>query len=525
MVSRDFVNGRILDSMKSIFAFARSRTPNADRAEDLSQQILAELLASYDTLRDEEAFYGWMWAVARNTYGKYIRANKRDSSYTEAADIADIEPGDADADTERDVLLREDMALLRREMSLLSRQYREAVVKYYIEEKSCLQISDELSVPVETVKHLLFKARNILREGMTMTRQYGEKSYNPDIFRFDKWVTQDAWSKYNDLTNIFTSRRLPGNILLATYYSPMSVEELSVELGVSAPYIEDELNMLLAAGVIKQLPRARYQANIFIYTAECDEEIRAKSKNLHREVSRRLTGYVDKLIPAFRENAFSGAGAPLNTIRWFAAHFIVWYAMAKKSRDIDPMPLLPLGGRGLLWGYNFEYRKDGFIGIWGHVTSDNYDGWLHSANYRLLESCQPRIGGTNWGTDFLFAAANGSYGRYSRDELAQYIAQGFIEKDGDSYRPLCPNMTQAQHGRLCAACEAATDEMAEMMAQFVPVTAGIMENHAPAAVKELCAPLAVFKADGIAEVMEYLCEDGYLMVPSGRGFYTVFTVV
>ncbi|MCL2518615.1 MAG: sigma-70 family RNA polymerase sigma factor, partial [Oscillospiraceae bacterium] len=360
------ISEKILDSMKNIFAFSRSRVSDVTAAEDLSQQIITELLASSNTLKDENAFYGWMWAVARNTYSKYIRAGKKEKVNTTELDIYI-----SDSNVENDLILKEDINILRREMSLLARQYREAVVKYYIEEKSCIQISEELSVTVETVKHLLFKARKILKEGINMEREYGEKSYNPDIFRFDMWVSDDIGDEYRGFFKLFETKRLPGNIMLSTYYSPMTVEELSVELGVSAPYIEDELNILVKSGLIKLLPKAKYQANIFIYTNSCDEEITAKTKNLYKDYSQKLITHVDKLITEFKIDF------PLNNLRWFVSHFILWHASMKKENEIDPMPLLPLGGRGYFWGQNYDYTKSRFNGIYGNSKSEYYDGWVH----------------------------------------------------------------------------------------------------------------------------------------------------
>jgi RNA polymerase sigma factor, sigma-70 family len=202
MEHKNFITEKILESMKSIFAFSRSRVANATEAEDLSQQIITELLASAETLKDENAFYSWMWAVARNTYSNYIRAGKKENHlYIEDEDYI----SDSNVNVENDLILKEDINILHREMSLFANQYREAVVKYYIEEKSCYQISEELAISVETVKNLLFKARKILKEGINMVREYGEKSYKPDMFRFNMWVSEVAWENiisYSEFTKI-----------------------------------------------------------------------------------------------------------------------------------------------------------------------------------------------------------------------------------------------------------------------------------------------------------------------------------
>ena len=523
MDNKHFITEKIIDTMQSIFAFSRSRVSDAAEAEELSQQIITELLSSANTLKDENAFYGWLWAVARNTYSKYIRARKRDN-YTSIENDNYI--SDSKTDIENNLLLKEDIVILRREMSFLAHQYREAVVKYYIEEKSCSQISVELSITVQTVKNLLFKARKILKEGMNMEREYGEKSYNPDILRIDKWVSDATWEKYNPITTMFETRRLPGNILLSTYYSPMTVEELSVELGVSAPYIEDELNLMLKSGFIKLLPKARYQSNIFIFTDSCDAEIEAKTKNLYKECSQRLTQWVDKMMPVFKEMAFNGLDVPQNNIKWFASHFILWHAALDKGLAADePMPLLPLGGSGYLWGYNYEYKLSGFTGIYSQLTSTYYDGWIHASNYRLLDKYQVRMGSSDKDNKFLLAAAHKAFDKFTPDVIAQYIQQGFIEKDNDSYKSLCPIMTEAQYKNLCGLCTDSINDIVPFFTGLIDTTSAIMVNHAPAAVKEQCKPLASIKADGMAEIMANLCDNGYLLIPQKHGFYTVYAVI
>lgn len=69
-----------------------------------------------------------------------------------------------------------------RELSLLSKQYREIIVAYYFTGKSCSEISADLGISTEMVKYYLFKTRKILKEGIGMSREFGEKSYNPGTF-------------------------------------------------------------------------------------------------------------------------------------------------------------------------------------------------------------------------------------------------------------------------------------------------------------------------------------------------------
>jgi RNA polymerase sigma factor (sigma-70 family) len=66
-------------------------------------------------------------------------------------------------DTGDPVVRAEDAALVREALSLLSPMHRAALVKREIEEKTLPVIADELEIPEESVKHLLFRARRALR--------------------------------------------------------------------------------------------------------------------------------------------------------------------------------------------------------------------------------------------------------------------------------------------------------------------------------------------------------------------------
>lgn len=70
----------------------------------------------------------------------------------------------------------EQMALLRRELVFIKSDYRNTVVAYYIENKNVREIAESLSLPINTVKSRLLRAREILKEGMDMAREFGGKA-------------------------------------------------------------------------------------------------------------------------------------------------------------------------------------------------------------------------------------------------------------------------------------------------------------------------------------------------------------
>ena len=107
---------RIAEMSRAIRAWCIARTPTIQDAEDLPQDVLLAMLEAAPNLRDEGAFYGFMWGVAGNVYRQWAKrkARRKECELTEAV-CEPVFPEDAP----------EDVALLRRELTLLSRRYRE----------------------------------------------------------------------------------------------------------------------------------------------------------------------------------------------------------------------------------------------------------------------------------------------------------------------------------------------------------------------------------------------------------------
>ena len=118
-----------------------------------------------------------------------------------------------------------------------------------------------------------------------MNREFGEMSYNPQIFRMDFWGNGD-----NSIYWKLFERKLPGNILLATYEKPLSLMELSVELGVSTVYLEDEVDILESHDIIKRIGD-KYQTNIIIFSDICEKRIIDKCRTIC-EMSAQLFGRI-----------------------------------------------------------------------------------------------------------------------------------------------------------------------------------------------------------------------------------------
>ena len=116
---------KIAEVSKTIYSYCLSKTSTREDAEDLSQDILLELTKSVKNIRNENAFYAFMWGVAGNVYKQWYRKKLKNNTCELSEDIPSEDQLSED-DSER-------LYLLRRELTLLSEKYRKATILYYIE--------------------------------------------------------------------------------------------------------------------------------------------------------------------------------------------------------------------------------------------------------------------------------------------------------------------------------------------------------------------------------------------------------
>lgn len=382
----------ITENMKSIFGFALTRLGNVDEAEELASDILYEIIRSARNLKDEERFYGFMWKIAENTHIDYLRRKSKNTSRVAELDenIADESESSLD-----EIIQKEELNLLRRELSLLSKQYRNSTVLYYIENLSCSEVANLLQISTEMVKYYLFRARKIIRKGMNMERLYGEKSYRPNIFEIDFWGTKAGDdNEYRD----FRRRKIKGNILLAAYYSPVTIQEISIELGVALPYLEDEIKLLVDRQYLV-CNNGKYLTNIPIFTLDCTKTIDGKLKELTEESARKIIAVTDEFAARFG-NRFEST----NLAHWQKLLLCLHYSLIDTENDLKknygelpkdgPYSLVNGGGgHGIIWGRSTknvvgDKLPRGIQGIYNGCPASDGRGSVIAMNFRQTLNAQ-----------------------------------------------------------------------------------------------------------------------------------------
>ena len=365
----------ITDNMKSVFGFALTRLGSVCEAEELASDILYEIIKSADKLHDEERFFGFMWKIAENTYKDHLRKKSKAAFRSAELDENLVDEADAVID---DLIRNEELNVLRRELSLLSKDYRDATVMYYIEDLSCSEIAEKLHVSTEMVKYYLFRARNIIREGMNMERLFGEKSYRPAGFEIDYWGPVDFHpNEYGD----FQKRKIKGNILLAAYYTPMTLQEISIELGVALPYLEDEVRLLEERRYLI-CKNNKYLTNIPIFTQDCTARIDEKLKVLTENAAKNFISAAEAFSAKYFER-FDNE----NLLRWQMVLLCMHFSLMDTEKSLKAKyGQCTDNGLGVIWGRHItksmgDTTPQGIQGIYNGAQASDKRGSVIAMNF------------------------------------------------------------------------------------------------------------------------------------------------
>jgi dTDP-4-dehydrorhamnose reductase len=107
------------------------------------------------------------------------------------------------------------------------------------------------------------------------------------------------------------------NLLLVTYRSPSTAEQLAVELGVSLPYTQDELNHLENIGLMKKIAD-KYETAFFIISASAQDRMYAFAHEIAKSLTEKVTAILnteDKLETPLRR-AFNSSLQSAVEARW-----------------------------------------------------------------------------------------------------------------------------------------------------------------------------------------------------------------
>lgn len=272
---------------QKVFFYCVKRCNNRMDAEDLSQTIILECINNINkgTIIENVDYY--VWGVCKNQYNQYLRKvikTTKNLSVVEEIDVVSDEPLILDKLVED-----EKIKMINTSIKLLSKDYTQILYAYYVEDKTLKFISEELNMPLGTVKWKLSKIREQLKEYLKMERLNGKKAYLPKNF-----VGVMSGNTYFNMHE-FLDPLIIKNFLYHSYGNPCSVEDYSIELGISRPYVENFIDILLNKELLIKTEDYKYLTNI----AFIDKNLRRDIYDIVRE---NINGYANEVFKFCKEN-------------------------------------------------------------------------------------------------------------------------------------------------------------------------------------------------------------------------------
>lgn len=299
------------DYMEKLFYYCLKKTGNTVEAEELSSDIILNVLISLNKGTKPENFNAYFWKIANNRYSFWASHKSKNKFAIINEDVSNLSIPDSESDFDK-IEFCDDLKILRRELAFTVSEYRKILIEYYIKNESIKDIAKGLNLPIGTIKTKLYRCRKNLKEGMSMAREFGKKSYNPEEITFVASGKQPSGLPWSAV-----QRKLPNNILLHASNNPSTIEELSIELGIAMPYMEEEVDMLERATLLKKIGN-KYITNFFIANKQCQIDM----YNALREDSIKRSELVDKIaedmLPVLHSLNTVRNGMSDADVKWFA---------------------------------------------------------------------------------------------------------------------------------------------------------------------------------------------------------------
>lgn len=163
---------------ESIYYMLLKMVNNSDDADDLTIEAFGKAFNRLKQYSPNYAFSTWMFKIASNNCIDFIRREKKKRTMSIDTGIQNDDGENITYDVQSDgrdpeeELIRDQkMEAMREVVEKLKPRYKQLVILRYFKEYSYEEISQELDLPLGTVKAQLFRARDFLSNMMKHTKE------------------------------------------------------------------------------------------------------------------------------------------------------------------------------------------------------------------------------------------------------------------------------------------------------------------------------------------------------------------
>lgn len=149
-----------------VFAFARYMLGNKEDAEEATSEVFVRAFDRATTLRDEGAFRGWLFRIARNICLDKLRQPR----------LLWLEDEDASSDEGVASRKMESQIAIKQALAELSEEHRVVLILCDMEEWDAKEVAEWLGKSLPATKSMLYRARQALRG--RLAGAWGEEETN-----------------------------------------------------------------------------------------------------------------------------------------------------------------------------------------------------------------------------------------------------------------------------------------------------------------------------------------------------------
>lgn len=157
----EFFARQYSEYLPRVLNYVRLRTDDEALAQDLTAQIFERALNRLSTLRDEEAFGGWLFAIARSVVASHYRRHRSLLTLEHAEDEPAPEPS-----VEGQLMQIDELDAMRRALAVLSERESEVIRLRFIAELGNREIAQTMSLSEGNVAVILYRALRKIRARM-----------------------------------------------------------------------------------------------------------------------------------------------------------------------------------------------------------------------------------------------------------------------------------------------------------------------------------------------------------------------
>lgn len=136
-------------------------------AEDVAQEVFVKAYRNWDSFRGDSSAYTWLYKITVNLCRDKARSawwRRLLPSEDPRASTVELEVVAPEEDPEEAAILTDQRDALMQQVMQLPEAYREAVIMYYYDDLSTVEIAEITGQNENTIKTRLFRARGMLKQ-------------------------------------------------------------------------------------------------------------------------------------------------------------------------------------------------------------------------------------------------------------------------------------------------------------------------------------------------------------------------